>query len=168
MKTIKKPLSAYKDADGNIIWNKIVGKNALVRFEEIAECVVFDYFIDPDTGKTYIKLKDRWVLLSSSRDIICVFEPVNTATVGIDEQLKKLVDSHKEKDYYLPKMPWPFPKPKSNTGCTKCGLDFGNGPIGYVCPHSDCHLGLGGAWCQSHNDLFRAQVEGAQSSSVTL
>ena len=38
---------------------------------------------------------------------------------------------------YLPVIP-PEPLPPTSTKCSGCGIDFGEGTWGYVCPRTDC------------------------------
>ena len=34
-----------------------------------------------------------------------------------------------------------------NNGCSKCGISFENGALGYSCPNSDCPCGMGPTTC---------------------
>ena len=168
MKTIKKLGKEYCKPDSNEVdWSKVVGKNCVVDCSictgesgSYANILVEDF--DPITellnfttdGETFWVDKDfygNWVLMF-------VFEPEEKPVKksNLSDEMKLLLEKDGEDDhnqarpFYPPQWPKvPTPYYDKSVKCSKCGIDFGNGPIGYVCPNYPCPTGLGGTYCST-------------------
>lgn len=67
----------------------------------------------------------------------------------IKERIGKLERSTTPIQPIQPVMPT-IPPTQWNKSCSKCGLKFDGGAIGYVCNNHPCPSGLGGVWCATN------------------
>jgi hypothetical protein len=155
----------YKPNTNEVDWSKVIGKNCVIDCSTCtgesgaySELLIEDfdhntqllkYKFDGDSFWVEEGFYGTWVLMFVFENE----EPVKKSTLSDEmklllEHAKERTEDNQQRPFYPP--PWPtIPKPYYNKGirCSKCGIDFGNGPIGYVCPNHPCPSGLGGVYC---------------------
>lgn len=171
MKTIKKLGKEYYKPDTNEVdWSKVIGKRCVIDVSiNVGESGAYSDFLieDFDDNTNLLKYKigeeSFWVDMEFYKTwiLMFVFEPEEKPIKksNLSDEMKLLLekaseDDHKQtRPFYPPQ--WPKVPTPQGVKCSKCGIDFGNGPIGYVCPNYPCPSGLGGAYCYNKYDLTR-------------